>query len=152
MGTPIPAALAVVTLLASTLALAGCSFLEPTRDTDGRVVKAIQLASPDLRIGDCFSFVDGTDHAQSLVTPCADPHAYIVIGQGTLSSAAIDRLGGLQNAVSVSCADVFAAFVAAATDGVTPKPEFVVTNEDTLNGPVTSYSCLATDGTVVAAG
>jgi len=130
---------------ATALALAACGLLGPSRGDDGRVTETSVIPSKTLLVGDCFTFVDGSDHAQSTVTPCSQDHAYIVIGQGDLSAAEISTAGSLQVAVSGACSDVFAQFKAAAAEGTKPEQEFIV-NVETKDGvDTTHYSCVATD-------
>jgi hypothetical protein len=139
--------------IACAIMLSGCSLLAPIRDADGAILKETELASAELLVGDCFTFVDGTDHSMATVVPCEDSHAYIVIGQGTLTTAAIDSSGGLQNAVSAACEGYFDTFVASAPEGADPDQEFIVSAEEDDDGVTTTlYSCLATDGESVAAG
>jgi hypothetical protein len=136
-------ALAVVTTATS---LAGCALLGTPRGEDGRVTESATINSAALLVGDCFSFVDGTNLGKSIVTPCTEPHAYIVIDQGELDAAAIDAAGGLQNAVNAACDEPFAAFKAAAAEGVKPEPQFIVSSVERNGKKLTAYSCVATDG------
>ncbi len=138
-----PASVAVAAL--ALLALAGCSLLGPSRDADGRVTEPADIRATALTVGDCFSFIDGTNMAEVTVTPCAQEHTYIVIGQGELTAADVDSAGGLQNAVSAACSDTFEAFKAAAAEGVKPQQEFVVSTAEVDGVEVTRYSCVATD-------
>src|SRR6188474_1970929 len=76
---------ATVVGAAIALALAGCSLLSPAvlgppRDADGRVTKPAEINSSTLEVGDCFTFVEGTNMAT--VTPCALEHTHIVIADG----------------------------------------------------------------------
>ncbi|MGX5679840.1 hypothetical protein [Schumannella luteola] len=137
------AALALVAV-----SLSGCSLLGlggPARDADGRVTEPADIRSTELTVGDCFSFIDGSNMAQATVVPCDDDHTYIVIGQGSLEKADVDAAGGLQNAVSAACADSFEAFVASAAEGTKPTQEFVVSTAEEDGVEVTRYSCVATD-------
>ncbi|MDO7883336.1 hypothetical protein [Antiquaquibacter soli] len=135
-------------LILTAASLAGCSVLGlggPARDADGRVTEPADIRSTALTVGDCFSFIDGTNMAEATVVPCATTHTHIVIGQGSLTKADIDAGGGLQNAVSAACSDSFEAFVASAAEGAKPKQEFVVSTAEEDGVEVTRYSCVATD-------
>lgn len=130
------------------VSLSGCSLLGiggPARDADGRVTEPADIRSTELTVGDCFSFIDGTDMAESTVVPCDLEHTYVVIGQGSLKQADIDAAGSLQNAVSAACADTFEAFKAEAAEGTKPQQEFVVSTAEEDGEQVTRYSCVATD-------
>lgn len=136
----------------SLLALSGCAaLLGPARDADGRVTDTTEINSIDLVEGDCFTFVDGTSNARALVTPCASDHTHIVIGHGDLTASAIDTAGGLQNAVSASCAEGFETFKAAAVEGTKPEQEFVVAEVERDGKDVTAYLCVVTDVATVEA-
>jgi len=136
---------AVGTAAASVLLLSSCGLLGPNRDADGRVTETTVIGSTQLLEGDCFSFVEGSNLAEASVTPCANPHDYIVIGTGELDAATVDSAGGVQNAVNEACADSFAAFKETVAEGVRPTQEFIVATEDRDGEQVTLYSCLATD-------
>lgn len=151
MGTPSRTLLALAALVASGSLLAGCSLFGPARDADGRVTDTSVIGSTDLLVGDCFSFVEGSENSEAEVTPCENEHSYIVIGEGTLSASAVDEAGSLQNAVSVACADPFTEFKAAATDGSKPEQEFIVSTRQEDGKEVTTYHCVATDAAIVAA-
>lgn len=139
-------AVALLVGVATIATLAGCTALfGPPRDADGRVTETTTIRSTTLLEGDCFSFVEGTDLAEVDVTPCAQPHTYIVIGQGELTDAQISADGGLQNAVSASCAEDFAAFKEAAAEGVRPEQEFIVSTTERDGESITLYLCVATD-------
>ena len=146
MSHSIRPALALIVGVATVAALAGCTALfGPLRDADGRVTETTTIRSTTLLEGDCFSFVDGTDLAEVDVTPCDQPHSYIVIGQGELTDAQISADDGLQNAVSASCAEDFAAFKEAAAEGVRPEQEFIVSTTERDGESITLYLCVATD-------
>ena len=117
----------------------------PPRGDDGQVTETTVIQSTQLLDGDCFTFVEGTDHNKATVTPCSEQHAYIVIGQGELTQAQIDKDGGLQNAVSAACKTAFETFKAAAAEGVRPEQEFIVSHVTEDDVSVTKYSCVATD-------
>lgn len=139
-------ALLLVGAVAAIATLAGCTALfGPPRDADGRVTETTTIRSTTLLEGDCFTFVEGTDLSEVDVTPCAEPHAYIVIGQGELTESQISADGGLQNAVSASCAEDFAVFKEAAAEGVRPEQEFIVSTTERDGATITLYLCVATD-------
>jgi hypothetical protein len=137
-----PAALA---LIVSAALLSSCSLLGPSRDADGRVTGTSEINSTALLVGDCFSFVEGTDLARASLTPCSEVHTYVVIGMGELTTPQIDQAGSLQNAVSASCSEVFTTFKEAADDGVRPEQEFIVSVSEKEGEQITSYHCVATD-------
>lgn len=145
MGTPHRTLFVALVATAMTVLISGCGILEPTRDADGRIAKPTVLASPDVRIDDCFSFVDGTELAFARVVPCDEQHSYIVIGQGTLSETKIEFAGGLQAAVIDACDRVFDVFTSDLPAGGKPDQEFIVSQEEKPGGLVTYFSCLATD-------
>ena len=134
---------AMVAILFATLALSGCNVLAPTRNADGTVVKAIQMPSTDAWVGDCFTFIDGSNLSFATVVPCAEAHTHIVIGKGTLSKSKLSLYESLQLAVISSCQKTFDAWVTA--QGTDPEPEYIVSKETLPGGEVTNYSCLATD-------
>jgi hypothetical protein len=140
----------VLALIASTALLSACSLLATPRDADGRVTETTEINSTALLVGDCFSFVEGTDLGRASVTPCAEVHTYVVIGMGDLTTPAIDAAGGLQNAVSASCSEVFALFKEAADAGAKPEQEFIVSVSEKDGEQITSYHCVATDGLAAA--
>ncbi len=140
---------ATLAILAA-VALAGCSLLSPAlfapaRGDDGQVLEPATINSADLLVGDCFTFVDNTNLAKSVVGPCSDGHTYIVIDQGVLDAATVDSAGGLQNAVNAACDDPFAEFKAAAPEGVKPEQQFIVSDTEVDGEKLTKYSCVATD-------
>ena len=137
--------------VASVLALTSCSLFGPNRGPDGQVTDTSVVGSTTMLVGDCFTFVDGSNLTEVTLPPCTETHAYIVIGKGELASATIDSAGGVQNAVSVACADAFTAFKAAAPEGTKPTQEFVVATEDRDGKQVTLYSCVATDAAAAPA-
>lgn len=134
--------------ISAALALAGCSLLSPAvlgppRDADGRVTEPAEINSSQLLVGDCFSFVEGTNMAT--VVPCSVEHTHIVISDGDLDDAAIAEAGGLQNAVNAACDEPFAEFKAAAAEGVKPEQQFLVSEFERDDVTLTKYSCVATD-------
>ena len=139
------ALLAVGVAVASVLALTSCSLFGPNRGPDGQVTDTTVVGSTTMLVGDCFTFVDGSNLTEVTLTPCTETHTYIVIGKGELDSATVDSAGGVQNAVSVACADAFTAFKEAAPEGTKPTQEFIVATEDRDGKQVTLYSCVATD-------
>ena len=141
--------LVLAVAIVATLALSGCDVLAPTRNADGTVVKSQLMPSTDAWVGDCFSFVDGSNLSLATVVPCTDAHSHIVIGKGALSTAKISLFESLQVAVISSCEPVFSSW--AQEQGTEATPEYIVSKEDKPGGEVTNYSCLATDGTVAAA-
>lgn len=145
MGTTARTATTLLALVAIGTSLSACSLLGPARDSAGRVTETTKIDSTTLQTGDCFSFVDGTDHARAEVTPCAKQHTYIVIGDGTLEQAKIDADGGVQNAVSTACSTVFDAFKKAAAAGTKPEQQFIVSPQEKDGKQVTLYLCVATD-------
>jgi len=146
MGTRARSIVGIAATLSALSLLTGCSALFGTpRDENGRVTETSVIGSTDLLVGDCFSFVDGSNNSEAEVTPCENDHAYIVIGQGELSSSEVDSAGSLQNAVSAACADPFADFKAAAAEGTKPDQEFIVSTKEVDGKDVTSYHCVATD-------
>lgn len=132
-------------VMVSVAALSACSLLGPARDSDGRVTETTKIDSTTLTVGDCFSFVDGTDLAEANVTPCAKDHTYIVIGDGTLSPSEVDTAGGMQNAVSGACSENFTAFKDAAPEGTKPEQQFIVSPQEKDGKSFTLYLCVATD-------
>ncbi|MGV8851661.1 MAG: hypothetical protein ACOH1M_03720 [Rhodoglobus sp.] len=142
------AALVATAVLA---ALAGCSLLYPelARDDNGQVLEPAIIGSTKLLVGDCFSFVDGSDLSEAEVAPCATDHTHIVIGKGELAKAAISEAGSLQNAVSSSCSETFSAFKETVADGVRPDQEFIISERTTDDGALmTDYACIATDAPI----
>ncbi|QYH35694.1 hypothetical protein [Salinibacterium sp. M195] len=145
---------AVLLASATVSALAGCSLLYPelSRDDSGQVLEPAVIGSTDLLVGDCFSFVDGSDLAEAEIAPCTTDHTHIVIGKGELAKTEISEAGGLQNAVSSSCSETFSEFKETVTDGVRPDQEFIVSERSTDDGVlITDYACIATDAPVPAA-
>lgn len=135
------------------VSLSGCSLLGlggPARDADGRVTEPADIRSTALTVGDCFSFIDGTNMAEATVVPCDQEHTYLVIEQGSLVAADIDAAGGLQNAVSAACAETFEAFKAEAAEGTKPQQEFVVSTAEEDGVEVTRFSCVTTDAAATA--
>jgi len=135
-------------MVASVVVLSGCSLLAllgPDRDENGRVTGTSEIDSTTLVRGDCFSFVDGTELARADVTPCSEPHTYLVIGGGTLSTTEVDKAGNLQNAVSVACADDFESFKKRAPAGAKPEQQFIVSPQEKGGKSYTLYLCVATN-------
>jgi hypothetical protein len=141
-----PAAIVVTVLLAvaATLSLVGCSN-GPARGADGRVTSTGVIDSTTLKVGDCFSFVDGSNLAKATVTPCAESHTYIAIGDGSLTAAQVSSASTVQDAVSAACADPFKTFKATLARGVKTEQQFIVATEQVNGAAVTSYHCVATD-------
>lgn len=146
-------ALAVAALVSGAIALSGCGILEPTRDAEGRVTEPRNMVATQLRVGDCFSFVDDADLSIVTVAPCELPHTHIVLGQGELTQTRIGLADGdLQVALSLACADTFETHRANAPQGVRLEQEFLVAMLDKPGGQVAAYSCVATDGAPDGAG
>lgn len=129
------------TVVIATLALSGCGILAPTRDADGKIIKATQMPSTDAWVGDCFTFVDGSSLAVATVLPCSEPHTHVVIGRGTLTQKRIDYFETLQIAVLTACKDRINAY--AAGRETEPVPEYIVSTTTNPDGSeVLQYSCL----------
>jgi len=145
---------ALLTLLATTVLLSSCSLLNPgpPRDADGAITATTVASTRYLAVDDCFSFT--SDPAEVELAPCGDAHTHVVIGQGTLTPADVDTAGGMQNAVSASCSESFAAFKdeVLAAGGTKPDQEFIVVKQEVDEQEVFAYSCVATDAPVTAAG
>lgn len=137
--------------MASVVALTSCGLLGPDRGPDGQVTETTVVGSTTMLVGDCFTFVEGSNLTEVSLTPCSEPHTYIVIGKGELDAATLASAGSTQNAVSVACADAFAVFKEAAPQGSRPTQEFIVATEDRDGEQITLYSCVATDGQSPAA-
>ena len=138
------AIIALATVVATTLALSGCDVLAPTRDADGKIVKALQMPSTEAWVGDCFTFVDGSNLALATVVPCSAPHTHVVVGKGTLTQKRIDYFETLQLAVISACRDRINLYSADRDDD--PQPEYIVSNETSPEGVETMhYSCLVTN-------
>ena len=136
--------LVLATVVATTLALSGCDVLAPTRDSDGKIVKALEMPSIEAWVGDCFTFVDGSNLALATVVPCADAHTHIVIGRGTLTQKRIDYFETLQLAVISACKDRITLYVDQQEDD--PQPEYIVSTETSPEGVASMhYSCLVTN-------
>lgn len=134
----------VATVVAAALALSGCSILAPTRDADGNVVAALPMPSVDAWVGDCFTFIDGSNLAYATVVPCADPHTHLVIGRGTLTQKRIDYFETLQIAVLTACKDRVEVY--GSEKGIDPEPEYIVGTKTSVEGVKTlHYSCLVKD-------
>ena len=133
--------IAIAALVAATLALSGCSVLAPTRDTEGGIVGAVRMPSTDAWVGDCFSFVDGSNLSYATVVPCTEPHTHVVIGRGTMSERRIAYFETLQVAVLTACKDRFEVYQSEHEEELTP--EYIVARETERDGSqVTRYSCL----------
>jgi hypothetical protein len=131
----------LATLVAATLALSGCDVLAPTRDTAGGIIGAVEMPSTDAWVGDCFTFVEGSNLAYATVVPCTDPHTYLVIGTGTLTERRIAYFDSLQIAVLTACKDRLGLY--AAQQETDPIPEYIVSKKKRRDGrEVTHYSCL----------
>jgi hypothetical protein len=144
---------ATLVATAALAALAGCSLFTPEipRDNSGQVLEPTVIGSTQLLVGDCFSFVDGSDLSESEVTPCTTNHTHIVIGKGELGKATISEAGGMQNAVSSSCSESFASFKETVAEGVRPEQEFIVSERTSDDGvTITNYTCIATDAPTAA--
>ena len=140
--------LVLATVVAATLALSGCDVLAPTRDADGKIVKALEMPSIEAWVGDCFTFVDGSNLALATVVPCADPHTHIVVGRGTLTQKRIDYFETLQLAVISACKDRITLYIGQQIDEQEdePQPEYIVSTETSPEGVSTMhYSCLVTN-------
>jgi hypothetical protein len=107
------------------------------------------LRATDMVVDDCFTFTDPSDVSQAQVTPCDEPHALRVIGQGRLSEARVTLDGGLQPALATACKSDFAAF-RAGNPGI-HKLQFIVSTRQQGDDAVTLYSCVSTDPVVTAA-
>ena len=134
----------LATVVATTLALSGCDVLAPTRDADGKIVKALEMPSTDAWVGDCFTFVDGSSLALATVVPCTEAHAYVVVGRGTLTQKRIDYFQTLQLAVISACKDRIGLY--GSQQGTDPEPEYIVSSKSAPDGTTTMhYSCLVKD-------
>lgn len=134
---------AIAAIVGVTLLLAGCDVLAPTRNADGTIVKATAMPSTEAWVGDCFSFVDGSNLAYATVVPCDVAHTHVVIAKGTLSKAKLALYESLQIAVITVCQKPFDAYIEGRDPE--PTPEYIVSTESKPGGEVTNYSCLATD-------
>ena len=143
--SPLRVAGAIVALLTAAVVMSGCGILEPTRDADGLIVRPTVMPSPDVLVGDCFSFVDGSELAYARVVPCTDPHSHIVFKKGTLSESTVSLTGSTQAAVDTACEAAFDAFIDSRPGRPKPEQEFIVSQEQKPGGLVTYYSCLATE-------
>lgn len=158
MAAALARAGAVTALVTSITLLSGCSLLDalydegPPRDEQGAVTEEKVVPATTLRVGDCFSFLADGTLANVTAIPCASEHTYVVIEQGELTAAEVDRAGGMQNAVSAACGPAFDTFKASATPGMKPELEFLVANLEHDGQTWSAYSCVATDGSVSADG
>lgn len=138
-----------ISLVAAGLIVGGCSVLDPgpPRDGDGRVTEAATISARDLQNKDCFTFNSADGGVVELVTvmPCAESHEYLVIAQGTLTTADVSAAGSLQNAVSAACKPSFEEFKSATKGPAKPKQEFLVYPASDEAGADQLYSCIATD-------
>jgi hypothetical protein len=144
---------ASIVAVAAAALLAGCSLvsLEPSRGSDGRVSTTGAMSADHLTVGDCYDLISA-DSTDVTVTPCDKPHAYLVIGQGTLTDAVVTTAGSLQNAVSSACHDSFDKVKAAVKKGeAKPKLSFLVSTS-TEDPTTQKFSCVVTDAEVTAAG
>ncbi len=135
-------------------ALTGCSAINsflhdtfpdqfgPQRDAEGRVSAAVDAHVTYLETGDCFSFVDPADRTEVTIIPCAQEHAFEVIGQGEVTLQEEKTLG-IQTAVSAKCAEPFATFKAAAPEGSQPDQEFLISERKEGERTGTQDSCTA---------
>ena len=141
---PIAATAALVTLAG---VLTGCSlFGGLNRDDSGQVTESSEIKSTELLTGDCFSYIgDGTDLSKVTINPCSADHTFKVLAEGTLTTTQVDEAGGLQNAVSASCAEIFTTFKTGLGDGLKTEQSFLVSNETVDGVEVTAYSCVAVD-------
>ncbi|MBN9240261.1 MAG: hypothetical protein BGO97_11145 [Micrococcales bacterium 70-64] len=134
-------ALAVAMIAIATLSLSACDVLAPTRDTEGRIVKATQMPSTDAWVGDCFTFIDGSQLAWATVVPCDEPHTHVVIGTGTLSEKRKTAFDSLQLAVLSACKDRYELYQA--VQGAKFEAEYIVSDKTDHEGVTTThYSCL----------
>jgi hypothetical protein len=137
-------AIALATIIVATLSLSGCDVLAPTRDSDGRILRAVEMPSTEAWVGDCFTFVDNSSLAYATVVPCSDPHTHVVIGRGTLSAQRIAYFNDLQIAVLTACKDRFDLYQT--TQELELTPEYIVSDKAEHDGrTVTHYSCLVKD-------
>jgi hypothetical protein len=138
----VPRPLIVLTVLvAATLSLSGCDVLAPTRDAEGGIIGAVQMPSTDAWVGDCFTFIDGSNLAYATVVPCSEPHTHVVVGTGTLSDRRIQFFDGLQLAVISACKDRLELY--AAQQDAEQEPEYIVSKKKDRTGrEITRYSCL----------
>ena len=141
---PIAATAALVTLAGI---LTGCSlFGGITRDDTGQVTESSEIKSTELLTGDCFSYIgDGSDLSKVTINPCSAEHSFKVLAEGTLTTTQVDEAGGLQNAVSASCAEVFTTFKTSLAEGLKTEQSFLVSSETVDDLEVTAYSCVALD-------
>lgn len=138
------AAFVAAALVAATVALSGCSFLGPTRDTDGGIIGAVKMPSTEAWVGDCFSFVEGSNLAYATVVPCTEPHTHRVIGTGTLTDPRIARFESLQIAVLETCKVRLDIYQGMHEGEVSP--EYIASRKTERDGrEVTHYSCLVKD-------
>ncbi|MDH6181494.1 hypothetical protein M2152_001676 [Microbacteriaceae bacterium SG_E_30_P1] len=144
-------AAAILFCTTAMLALAGCSFLGPSRGPDGQFSEPTQINSADLLTGDCFTFDEGSNLATSTVVPCDVEHEFRVIGQGTLDDAAIAAAGDKQIAINAACDEPFADFMETVAEGVRPDQQFISATIEEDGEQLTEYSCLATDAPIVSA-
>ena len=136
--------------VALALSLTGCSLLPsgPARDADGRVTSATEMAATELLVGDCFSYLgDGSDLTTVTVAPCSSEHGFIVVDEGSLSTAQVDEAGGLQVAVSVACKEKYSVFTTALAEGLRSELTFLVSAAEVDGATVNNYSCVAVDPT-----
>jgi len=138
----------VVALAVGALALTGCSALlpevyGPARGDDGQVVEVSEAAATFLQREDCFAFTTEGDLSRVTISPCSQPHDWVVIEQGDLTLRE-EKETGIQNAVSAKCAEAFAAFEAAAPEGSDPWQQFLLSEAERDHRTVTVFTCVAT--------
>ncbi|TAL41621.1 MAG: hypothetical protein EPN91_10140 [Salinibacterium sp.] len=143
MRTLFRTAIAMVLVVVPAAALTGCDVLAPTRNADGHIAHTMMLSATDMVVDDCFTFTNPSDVSQAQVTPCNQPHALRVIGQGRLSEERVALDGGLQTALAAACKNDFAAF-RASHPGIR-KLQFIVSTRQQGGETVTLYSCVSTD-------
>jgi hypothetical protein len=132
---------AIAALVAVTLGLSGCSLLAPTRDTEGGIIGEVMMPSIEALVGDCFTFVDGSNLAYATVVQCSEPHTHLVIGSGTLSARRLEYFKTLQIAVLNACKDRFEIYQAGQEHELTP--EYIAATKKERGGlEVVHYSCL----------
>jgi len=141
---PIAATAALVTLAGI---LTGCSlFGGIARDSSGQVTEDAEIKSTELLTGDCFTYIgDGSELSKVTINPCTAEHSFKVLATGSLTTTQVDEAGGLQNAVSSACSEIFTTFKASLGDGLKTEQSFLVSNETVDGVEVTSYSCVAID-------
>lgn len=143
------AATGVFACAAAACALAGCSMMGGAvrDDATGQVMTDARIKAADLRVGDCFSYLDNNANAEEVeINPCADTHAFVVFDQGTLSPADVTAAGSLQAAVATACQEPFEDFAAELPKGESSTQEFLVSKYAADADNMQHYSCVATSG------